>query len=56
MNKATNEILNKWKHKLSEDINRLIDKRETWAAIIAEALIDLCEAIEEYLNDNQTDK
>lgn len=56
MDKVTNEILNKWKYKLSEDINKLIGEKEIWPAIIADALIDLCEAIEEYLDNNQTDK
>lgn len=56
MDKATNEILNKWKYKLSEDINKLMEKRGIWSAIIADALIDLCEAIEEYLDNNQIDK
>ena len=49
MDKATNEILKKWKNNLSEDINKLVEKREIWSAIIADALINLCEAIEEYL-------
>ena len=55
MSKATNEILNKWKYKLSEDINKLVNKGEIWSVIIADALIDLCEAIEECLDDNQID-
>jgi hypothetical protein len=56
VDKATNEILNKWKDKLSEDINKLVKKGEIWSVIIADALIDLCEAIEEYLDNTQTDE
>ena len=56
MDKATNEILNKWKYKLAEEINKLVAERELWAAILADALVVLREAIEEYLDDNQTYK
>lgn len=48
------KILNMWKDKLAEDINKLLKEKELWAAILAEALIDLREAIEEYLNDTQS--
>lgn len=56
MDKATIKILKKWKNNLSEDINKLMEKEKLWSAIIADALIDLCEAIEEYLDNTQTDE